>query len=103
MKIAPVNRGFLLIGVTLTFLLIIITYIPWENSNYNGLPDCFLEMIPIKIFEFLTIPSGYILDTFFQENQFLITVILIHLLNLIIYGFFIERILTFFIDRIKSA
>lgn len=102
MKIAPINKGFLLIGVTLTFFFIIITYIPWEHSNYNGLPDSILEIILIKVFEFLTFLPQYATDKFFPKDFNLIIYLIINLLNLFIYGLFIERIITFFIERIKS-
>jgi len=102
MKILPINKGFLLIGVTIIFVLLFITYFPWEHSNYNGLPNSGFEMFLIKLFEFITYPSHFALDNWSLVNQNLVLYLIICLGNIFIYGLIIERAFSFIIHRIKS-
>lgn len=102
MKILPINKGFLLVGVTVIFVIILITYFPWEHSNYNGLPNSSFDMFLIKLFEFITLPLNYALDNWSLVKQNIILYLLMFLGNIFIYGLVLERILSFIIHKIKN-
>jgi len=102
MKILPINKGFLLIGITVVFVLLLVTFLPYEAANYDSQPSSSFETVLIKIFKFISFPTIYTLDNWSFASMNGIVYLIILLINIFIYGLLIERMLSFFVHRAKS-
>ena len=101
MKLLPINKGFLFIGVTVIFALALITYFPWEHSNYNGLPNSSLDMFLVNLYKFITYTSNFAFNNWALVNQNLVLYLLICLGNIFIYGLVVERIISYTLYKVK--
>ena len=94
MKLLPINKGFLLIGITTVGLLLLFSFLPWIDANYHGEPDSSLQSFLVSVFNILTWPSNDL------KNGILVW--LIPLVNILLYGMVIERVLSYLINHIKT-
>ncbi|MGV6830217.1 MAG: hypothetical protein ACWA5P_01485 [bacterium] len=94
MKLLPINKGFLLIGITTVGLLLLFSFLPWIDANYQGEPSSDLQSFLVSVFNLITWPSNN-----FKNG---IIVWLIPLINIILYGLLIERFLSYLIYRTKN-